>query len=282
MEIMAGKKGYYRPVPGSRELRTRKEENDDIFLKIESELEKSAAPGPFFEYGDESLGGVLLKTEAEAMPLEIFDQMLGKMVPIEQAVYVQLFRLSFLTGKNFCRVGKKELAERTGMSLVRLNASLEGLVKKGFARPVHRSVRGTLWRVFHPAEVGVQSAYKAEEGKRVRLEVKKPRPAKPVPPPKKPVESPMNVERFAEISGETPELPLKKIAERFFEIKNRKPEPEELDDALSIITGLLEDGFSRKQALFALQWFAEKFPKEKDLSRLPYYTARALEEYKGD
>jgi hypothetical protein len=278
---MAGKKGYYRPVPGSKELRTRKEDQDDIFLKIESEVEKSAPPGPLFEYGEETLGGILIQTQAAAMPLEIFDQVLRKMEPIEQAVYVQLFRLSFLTAKNFCRVGKKELAERTGMSLVRLNASLEGLVKKGFARPVHRSVRGTLWRVFHPAEVGVRAEYKVEEGKRVKLEVKKARPAKPAPPPKKAVESPLNVERFAEISGEIPELPLKKIAEKFFEVRNRKPEPDELDDALSVITGLLEDGFSRKQVLFALQWFAEKFPKEKDLSRLPYYTARALEEYQG-
>jgi len=279
---MAGKKGYYRPIPGSKELRTRKEEQDDIFLKIEAELEKASPPGPLFEYGDEFLGGMLLQGDCLSLPLEIFDQFLRRMEPIEQAVYLQLFRLSFGAGRNFCRVGKKELAKRTGMSLVRLNASLEGLVKKGFARPLHRSVRGTLWRIFHPAETGEKAGYRVEQGKRVKLELKKPRPAKPAPPPKKPVESPLNVEKFAELSGEKPELPLKNLAGKFFELRNRKPGPDETDDTLAVITGLLEDGFSRKQVLFALQWYAEKFPGEKDLSRLPYYIARALEEYQGD
>jgi len=279
---MAGKKGYYRSIPGSRELRTRREEQEDVFLKIETETDKAAPPGPLFEYGDELLGGMLLNGESVSFPREIFDQFLRKMEPIEQSVYLQLFRLSFGAGRNFCRVSKKELAERSNMSLVRLNASLEGLVKKGFTRPLHRSVRGTLWRVFHPAELGEKTAYRVEEGKRVRLELKKPRPAKPTPLPRKPVESPLNVEKFAELGGEKPELPLKSLAEKFFELRKKKPAPDETDEALAILTGLLEDGFSRKQVLFALQWYAEKFPKEKDLSRLPYYIARALEEYPGD
>jgi len=281
MAIMAGKKGYYRPIPGSRELRTRKEEQDDLFLKIETEMDRSAPPGPLFQYGDETLGGILLKGPELQLPLEILDQLLRKMQPIEQSVYLQLFRLSYGRSKNFCRVGKKELSERTGLSLVRMNAALEGLVKKRLAKPIHRSIRGTLWRVYHPAELGEKAGYKVEQGKLVKLKLKESR-AAPAAPPKKPIESPLNIEKFADISREKPEIPLRKIAEKFFELKNRKPEAEEMDDALAIVTGLLEDGFSRKQALFAVEWFAQKFPKEKDLSRVPYYTARALEEYKGD
>jgi len=277
---MAGaKKGYYRPIPGSRELRTRKEEQDDLFLKIESEVQAAAPPGPMFEFGEERLGGVLIKGPSLAIPLEILDQSLRKMAPIEQAVYLQLFRLSFGTGKNFCRVGKKELAERTGLSLVRLNASLGGLVRKGFARPVHRSVRGTLWRVFHPAETGAKAGYQVEEGKQVKIKMKEAR-AKPAALPERPVESPLNVEKFAGLSKEKPELPLKKIAEKFFELKKRRAGADEMDEALSVITGLLEDGFTRKQVLFAVEWFAREFSRERDISRLPYYIARALEEYK--
>ena len=279
---MTGKKGYYRPVPGSKELRTRHEGKEDLFLKIESELEKATAPGTLFEYEDEILGGVLLKGAGVSVPVEVFDALLQKLSPIEQVIYLQLFRLAYGAGKNFCRVGKKELVERTGMSAVRTNAALEGLVKKKLAKPIHRSVRGTLWRVFHPAEAGAEVAYKVEEGNRVRLKVKEARPAKPSAPPKKALEAPGNVDRFAQVGGEKPELPLKKLAEKYFDLKGRKPEPDELDDTLSIITGLLEDGFSRKQAVFAIEWFTQNFPREKDLSRLPYYIARALEEYKGD
>jgi len=277
---MAGKKGYYRPVPGSKNLRTRKEEKQDLFLKIETDLEKAAPPGPMFEIGNETLGGALIKGDMVTLPIEIMDQLLKKMEPIEQAVYLQLFRLSYGFQKNFCRVGKKELADRTGLSLVRLNASLEGLVRKKMAKPVHRSVRGTLWRVYHPSELGEKVAYKVEEGRRVKLALTEPKGAKSMTMPERALESPLNVEKFQGISADKAETPIKKIAEKFFELKEKKPEPDELDDAQSVITALLEDGFSRKQVLFAVAWFCDQFPKEKDLSRIPYYIARALEEFK--
>lgn len=279
-EVMPGRKGYYRSIPGSRTLGTRKEEKQDLFLKIETELEESPGLGPMFELGNETLGGVVVKGDAAWLPNQIFDALLKKLEPIEQAVYLQLFRLAYGTGKNFCRVGKKELAERAGLSLVRLNASLEGLVRKKMAKPVHRSVRGTLWRVYHPGELGEKVAYKVEEGKRVKLKAPAPKTEKPSPIPERPLESPLNVEKFKGISADKTDLPIKKIAEKFFELKDKKPGPDELDDAQSVITALLEDGFSRKQVLFAVSWFCEKFPKEKDLSRIPYYISRALEEFK--
>jgi len=279
---MAEKKGYYKPIPGSRELLTRKELPEDIILKIENEVMKATPPAPVFEYQDSALGGVLLKGKMVGVPEEVFENLFKKLEPIEQSVYLQLFRLSYGAGRNFLRIGKKELSEKTNLSLLRLNSALEGLVKKGMVKPIHRSVRGTLWRVYHPQELGEAVNYQVQEGKRIKLEPVKPKKSKPLPPPEKPLESPLNIERFAELSQQKPEIPLKDIARKFFELKKEKPNSDQLDDALSIITGLLEDGFSRRQVLFAVEWFARNFPKEKDLSRLPYYIAKSLEEYKGD
>lgn len=275
---MAKTKGYYRPVPGSRDLSTRSELGDETILKIEKELSAVQGLGPLYEYGDELLGGVSLKGKAILIPEPILDQFLSRLEPIEQSVYLQLFRLSYGQARNFCRVGRKDLTRRTNLSPLRLNAALEGLVKKKMIIPLHRSVRGTLWRVFHPGELGEKAGYQVEEGKRIKIKIEKPARPKGLVPPKTPLESPLNVERFAGISKGQPEVPLRKMAERFFELREKKPGAEETDEALSIITGLLEDGFSRKQVMFAVEWFGQKFPKEKDLSRLPYYITRALEE----
>jgi len=279
---MAKTKGYYRPIPGSRNLATRSELEDEVILKIEKGIEKADGLGPLYEYEDESLGGVLLKGKTVSVPEEMFDLFLSELEPIEQSVYLQLFRLSYARSKNFCRVGKKDLSRRTNLSPLRLNAALEGLVKRKMIRPIHRSVKGTLWRVYHPRELGKQAGYEIEQGKRIKVQIEKPKRPKARALPKTPLESPLNIERFADLSKEKPEIPLRKMAERFFELREKKPEQDEMDEALAVITGLLEDGFSRKQVMFAVEWFAQKFPKEKDLSRLPYYITRALEEYKGD
>jgi len=277
---MAKIKGYYRPIPGSRDLPTRSELGDEVILRVEKELEAAEGIGSLYEYEDETLGGTVLKGKTISIPEDFFDRFLSKLEPIEQSVYLQLFRLSYAKAKNFCRVGRKDLTRKTNLSLLRLNAALEGLVKKKMIRPLHRSVRGTLWRVYHPAELGEKVGYETEEGKRIKIKIEKPKKPKAAAPPKTPLESPLNIDRFADLSKDQPEIPLKKMAEKFFEMKAKKAEPEEMDDALAIITGLLEDGFSRKQAMFAIEWFAQKFPGEKDLSRLPYYITRALEEYK--
>ena len=279
---MAERKGYYRSVPGSRDLLTRKEMPEDLILKIENEVMNATPPGPVSEYQDSTLGGVLLKGAMVSVPEEIFESLFKKLEPIEQSVYLQLFRLAYGMGRNFLRVGKRELSEKTNLSLLRLNSALEGLVKKGMIKPIHRSVRGTLWRVSHPQELGEVVNYQVQEGKRIKLSPIKPQKTKHRPPPEKPLESPLNIERFAELSPQKPDIALKDIARKFFELKREKPNSDQMDDALSIITGLLEDGFTRRQVLFAVEWFAENFPKEKDLSRVPYYIAKSLEEYKGD
>ena len=275
---MKGKSSYYyRAVPGSRELKTSSTSQDQLIAEIEKRTAKAKPPAPVFEYKGEKLGGVVIEEGALAIPSEIFDQVAKNLSPLEQVCYFQFFRLSYGEKKNFCRVSKKELCQRTGLSVRRLNTALEGLVRKKLIKPLHRSVEGTLWRVFHPAEILEDKvSYKFKLGKEEKIKIK---PKKPAPPPEKPIESPLNVERFAERGSEQPEISLKDLTEKFFKIKEHTPSPDERDEAISIITDLLEEGFSRKQILFAIEWFCQNFPQEKTLSRLPYYIAKALEEY---
>ena len=70
----------------------------------------------------------------------------------EQAAWFHLLRLSYGEGRNFCRVAKKDLVARLRLSERRLLRVLDALVAKGFARPLHRDNRGTLWRVALPCE----------------------------------------------------------------------------------------------------------------------------------
>jgi len=275
---MAKTRSYYKPIPGSRDLLTRSPLADEQILRIEKELDKAQELGPLFQYDSETLGGVSLKGKSISIPEEILDKFMAELEPVEQCVYLQLFRLSYAKSKNFCRVGKKELAKRANLSLLRLNSGLMGLARKNLIKPIHRSIKGTLWRVYHPAELGKKVNYEIELGKKIEIKVEKPKPEKPLAPPKPPLESPITVDRLADLSKDKPQIPLRKIAERFFELKNKEPSPEEMDDTIAVITGLLEDGFSRKQVILAIEWFTKKFPKEKNLSRLPYYITRALEE----
>jgi hypothetical protein len=71
---------------------------------------------------------------------------------VEQAAYLHLLRLSYGEGRNWTRAAKKELMGRLRLSERRLLRVLDALVRKGFARPLHRDNRGTLWRVALPRE----------------------------------------------------------------------------------------------------------------------------------
>ena len=263
---------YYRPIPGSRELKTSSLQKDQLISEIEKRVEQARPPAPVFEYQGEKLGGVIIKAGTLSIPREVFDLLGSRLSPIEQVCYFQFFRLSYGENKNFCRVGKRLIAQRTGLSLRRLNTALEGLVKKGFIKPLHRNTGGTLWRVYHPAAVIKEKmGYQLEEGKKETIKIKTRLP----PPPKKPLESPLTEER----AEAKPLISLSELAQRFYQLRGKSPSPEEKDEAQAIITELLEEGFTRKQVLFAIEWFAQNFPKEKNLSRLPYYLAKALEEY---
>jgi len=103
-------------------------------------------------FGGELLGAVRVRAAYAPIPLEAFDRAGERLQAEEQATYLQLLRLSWGAGRNFCRVGKRELEARLGLSERRLLRVLDAVVEAGLARPLHRDNRGTLWRVLLPRE----------------------------------------------------------------------------------------------------------------------------------
>ena len=98
-------------------------------------------------------------------------------------------------------------------------------------------------------------------------------------PRERPLESPLNEERFAGVAKAGPvSLSVGEIAAAFFRTSGISPAPDERDHAVSDITGLLEDGYSRDEVLRAVEWFGRSFPKSRRLDRLAYYIHQALAE----
>jgi hypothetical protein len=146
-------KSYYRPVPGSRELVTGSRSDSAELLALHR-----AGPGadglrPLCPVGGQWLGGARVEEEFVAVPLSIFDRLALVQTPLEQAVYLQLVRLAYGEGRNYCWVGKRELMRRGRLSERRLHVALDGLVQKGQVKPLARRNLGTLYRVLLPAEV---------------------------------------------------------------------------------------------------------------------------------
>ncbi len=294
---------YYTPIPGSRDLVTSSLEDDQTLAAIESDTPPKGPPSPRRLYRGEWLGGAKLE-HGLAGPWRLLDTLPEDQAPLEQALYLHLFRLSFGSGKNFCRVSKKELIKRTRLSDRRLNVVLQGLVKSGYIKPLHRNTQGTLYRVRLPSEVrgeppapGVVMGEIIEEkpapgkiagpGKKSERKTtapgRRPKPGRKEALKKKtrkrPVESPLNEERFADLSESRPGGPgIKDMVERFFETKGNKPKEQERQLAVSVLTELLEDGYTREEIAKALEWYAENMASESGIERLPYHIQEALSE----
>lgn len=272
-------------MPGSRELVTRGEEGDELLLRIEG-AEAGPGPAPLLSYQGEWLGGAVFESGIR-VPAAVFDDLMPRQTPLEQSLYIHLFRLAYGAGKNWCRVGKRELMQRSRLSDRRLNVGLDGLVSKGHVKPLHRNTRGTLYRVYLPSEV----LGSAPETGLVLGEKETPAPAPPAAPApartgakglrERPLESPLNEERFADVSGKKVKGPgVGEMANWFFQAKGKKAQPRDRQLAVMVLTGLLEDGFSREEVQKALTWFAQNLPEENNLERLPYFISQALEESK--
>jgi hypothetical protein len=141
----------------------------------------------------ELLGAARVRARFATLPLDAFDRAGALLEPEEQGAYFQLLRLSYGEGRNFCRAAKRDLMSRLGASERRLVRILDGLVRKGFARPLHRDNRGTLFRVFLPREVSGEPL-----GEEVLLGRAAANEALPAPPA---VVRPMRRERAAPVRG---------------------------------------------------------------------------------
>jgi hypothetical protein len=315
---------YYRPVRGSRELSTR--DLADHELRAIESLSGLSKNDPVRLYAGEWLGRAKAYEASVSLPPEVFDELASRLTPLEQTIYYQLLRLSLGEGRNFCRVGKRELIARTGISERRLLVALDGLVRKERIKALHRNNFGTLYRVFLPGESPALSAPEGAEGGAVSkpITAKTSRVSRRSPekeegttyyvdssiegrrppgrriadvagvkaagqkvtlkgsrPRSRPLESPLNEERFAGVSGSKgPSITLDGIVKQFFRQVRRKPTLDEKDEATSEVTALLEDGYTRDEVLTAVRWFGKHFPREKSLGRLPYHIHEALSEGK--
>jgi len=144
---VARSEAYYRGVRGSAALSTAR-------LAPGAVAAEALAPGEMrrLPFAGELLGAARVRSSYAAIPLEALDRAGEVLEAEEQAAYLQLLRLSYAEGRNWARAGKKELQARLRLSERRLLRVLDALVRKGFARPLHRDNRGTLWRVALPRE----------------------------------------------------------------------------------------------------------------------------------
>jgi hypothetical protein len=138
---------HYRGVRGSASLAT-------LPLAPGAVAAESLQPGEMrrVPFAGELLGAVRVRGAFAAIPLDAFDRIGEALEAEEQACYLHLLRLAHGEGRNWARAGKRELMARLRLSERRLLRILDALVEKGFARPLHRDNRGTLWRVALPRE----------------------------------------------------------------------------------------------------------------------------------
>ncbi len=137
----------YRGIRGSAALATVRVDPAAVAAETLEPGEMRRVP-----YAGELLGAARVRGRFAAIPLDAFDRAGEALEAEAQAAWLHLLRLSYGEGRNWCRAGKKELMARLRLSERRLLRVLDDLVGAGFARPLHRDNRGTLWRVMLPGE----------------------------------------------------------------------------------------------------------------------------------
>lgn len=103
---------------------------------------------------------------------QLTDYLCRQITPPEQAVYLQLYRLSYGFGSSRCIVGFPKLAERSCMSESGARLAANGLIKKGLVRKLgmvfgKNKEQGIEWEVFEPPAL---VKFRASRGKGPALE----------------------------------------------------------------------------------------------------------------
>jgi hypothetical protein len=138
---------YYRGVRGSAALPTAR-------LVAGEVAAEALAPGELrrLPFHGQLLGAARVRSSFAPIPLVAFDRAGERLEAVAQAAWFHLIRLSWSEGRNWARVGKKELTARLRLSERRLLRVLDALVVGGFVTPLHRDNRGTLWQVAWPGQ----------------------------------------------------------------------------------------------------------------------------------
>ena len=122
-----------RQLPQSSQPQdTRQEENSQT--QSSRQLQESSQPQNIRQQPQSPLNilGSLPEQRGHLeLPYQILDHLDRHLDPYEQAVYKQLYRLSWGFGKNRCRISNPKLAERTNMSEAMVKKVAIKLVSKG-------------------------------------------------------------------------------------------------------------------------------------------------------
>ena len=138
---------YYRGVRGSAALATAR-------LAAAEVAAEPLAPGELrrLPFRGQLLGAARVRSSFAPIPLVAFDRAGERLEAEAQAAWLHLIRLSWGEGRNWARIGKKDLMARLRLSERRLLRVLDALVAGAFVTPLHRDNRGTLWKVAWPGE----------------------------------------------------------------------------------------------------------------------------------
>lgn len=223
--------GYYKGTRGSAALGTAALGTDDALARLES-----LAPGELrrVPFAGELLGAAKVRARFAPIPLDAFDRVAGVLDPLAQATWFHLLRLSYGEGRNHCRAGKRDLMGRLGLSERRLLRVLDELVARGFARPLHRDNRGTLYRVYLPAEAfGEGVGDDVLLGRAAPQAVESPAAAAPSPAPARaPASAPTS---------------LAALARDLCAARGHAADGAPLERAFAEVTEMLEEGHTREQ-----------------------------------
>jgi phosphoribosylformylglycinamidine (FGAM) synthase PurS component len=100
---------------------------------------------------------VTIKSNFCKMDMDILDQADQVLDPFEQAVYKQLYRLSYGNGQNWCTIGYIRLAKRSNMTRTSVRNVTDRLHKSGWVATIEITSKGKTYRVFLPCENGFDS-----------------------------------------------------------------------------------------------------------------------------
>jgi len=262
---LTNEKITFKPVPGSRELTTA-----SFGAAADLERLEKARPGETVEI---KYNGVTLRNGRVFSSIsDLYDTLMPGLDASEQAVFGHIYRLSVGEGRNWLRIGKKELMRRTRLSQRKLLKTLSSLTERNLIRPLQRNTNGTLYEVYTIEKIQSVALPKHPP------EIKEKHPAKTkkvIPQREKPLESPLNIEVF---SGEGKVVKIGEIAREFYTLTGKKASDVDMDLAISQITNLLEDGFTREEVRKTVKFLVDTFGNKAEISKLPYYIHQVIEE----
>ncbi len=280
----------YTAVPGSSALTTQRAGTSRAHA-----LEQQDAATPVgARIGDVWLAQTLVRAHYIPVLEDVYDRLALDQEAEEQATYGHLYRLALGDERNFCRVSRRQLSQRTRMSDRRLGKALAGLVAKKHIALIERDRSGTLYRVFLPHEVFREAVPDAVLSVRERKKTRTARPdAKPIAgnlpsearaasvalEPATPSSETSKIETIGgekdrvskSNSNDAPAFTIGTVAARYLE---RRGGADGRSHVVEEILGRLEEGISLQEIDAELAHFAHSAPKKTPLKELARFLSR--------